>query len=124
VARILVVDDEADIVRLVERVLGARGHFVESGRDGVEALERVRADPPDVLIVDGYLPRLDGHEVCRQLKGDPATRSVPILLMSASYIGLPGDDDAPGADELLVKPFVREILLAQVERLLAARRGG
>jgi two-component system alkaline phosphatase synthesis response regulator PhoP len=114
-ARILVIDDEHDIVRVIVKILGARGHDVDTGRDGVEALARVEADPPDVLIVDANLPGLDGVELVRRLKANPATRHVPVVLMSAAYLSL---GDGPAADEYVVKPFVGEVLIANVERLL------
>lgn len=122
-ARILVVDDEADIVRVVVKTMEARGHTVEVGRDGVEAIDKVKANPPDVLILDINLPRLDGFEVCRRLKSDPATRGVPIVMMSAAYISLTDalEGQSLGADEYVVKPFVREVLVHNVERLLEQR---
>lgn len=117
-ARILVIDDELDIVRQVVKILSARGHDVDTGRDGLECLSRVQADPPDVLVVDANLPGLDGIELVRRLKADPATRHVPIVLMSATYLSL---GDGPAADEYVVKPFVREVLVKNVERLLTRK---
>ncbi|HVK78345.1 MAG TPA: response regulator [Kofleriaceae bacterium] len=118
-ARILVVDDELDIVRVVVKTLEARGHAVDTGRDGAEAIDRVRAHPPDVLVIDLNLPRLDGLEVCRRLKADPATRAVRIVMLSTTEVSL---TDAQlvdlGPDEYVLKPFVREVLINNVERLL------
>ncbi|MCA9675696.1 MAG: response regulator [Myxococcales bacterium] len=119
-ARILVVDDEPDIVRVVVKIMENRGHLVATAHDGVEALERIQADPPDVIILDLNLPRMDGFEVCRRVKGDPATRHVPVVMMTAAYVSI---DDAKhgqehGADEYVVKPFLREVLIHNVERLL------
>ncbi len=114
-ARVLVIDDELDIVRVVVRTLSARGHEVDTGRDGREALPRIEADPPDLLIIDANLPGLDGVELVRRLKASPRTAGVPILLMTTAYLGL----DGLGADEYVVKPFLREVLLANVDRLLA-----
>ena len=121
-ARILVVDDEIDIVRMVAKVLGPRGHQVEAGRDGVEAVLRIRRAPPDLVLVDAGLPGVDGVEVCRRLKADPETRSVPVVLLTAGEITLAdvNNDSGLGADAWLIKPFVREVLLANVERLLRA----
>jgi twitching motility two-component system response regulator PilH len=120
-ARILVVDDEPDIVRVIVKIMEGRGHAVAVARDGLEAIEQVRADPPDVLILDLNLPKLDGYEVCRQVKTDPATRHVPVVMMTAAYVSV-ADADAgaqAGADEFVVKPFLREVLIHNVERLLA-----
>lgn len=124
-ARILVVDDEIDIVRMVGKVLTGRGHQVEAGRDGVDAVERIRRAPPDLVLIDAGLPGIDGAEVCRRLKADAETRAIPLVLLTAGELTL--DDvgpDGAGADGYLLKPFVREVLLAQVDRLLAAAGQG
>ena len=118
-ARILVVDDEPDIVRVVVRMLEARGHTVATGRDGQDAIEQVTATPPDVLVIDRNLPRIDGLEACRRLKAAPATRAVPIVLLTGSPVSL-ADAASGDVDEYVLKPFVREVLIAQVERLLEA----
>jgi CheY-like chemotaxis protein len=120
VARILVVDDEPDIVRVVVKIMEARGHTVATAKDGVEAIDRVKADPPDVVILDLNLPKIDGYEVCKRIKGDPATQHVPVVMMTAAYVSV---EDAQtgsqaGADEYVVKPFLREVLVHNVERLL------
>ena len=119
-ARILVVDDEIDIVRMVAKVLTARGHQVEAGRDGVDAVERVRRAPPDLVLVDAGLPGVDGVEVCRRLKADPETRRVPVVLLTAGELSLAdvSNDHGLGADGYVIKPFVREVLVATVDRLL------
>ena len=119
-ARILVVDDEPDIIRVVVKILEARGHTLSTAKDGVEAVEKVRSDPPDVVILDLNLPKLDGYEVCRRIKGDPKTQHVPVVMMTAAYVSV---EDARkgstvGADEYLVKPFLREVLIHNVERLV------
>jgi len=121
-ARILVVDDEPDIVRVVTRIMQARGHEVRTAEDGFEALDLVAAERPDVIILDLNLPRMDGFEVCRRLKGDPATRDIPIVMMTAAYVSVEDarKGAATGADEYVVKPFLREVLIHNVERLLPA----
>jgi len=122
-SRILVVDDEADVVRTVTKALEQRGHVVTCARDGADAIARVAADPPDCLVIDLALPKIDGQEVCRRLKADPATHGVPILMMCASYLALEAaaEHGVTGADEFVVKPFLREVLVRQVDRLLARR---
>jgi CheY-like chemotaxis protein len=119
-AKILVVDDEPDIVRFVVKTMESRGHIVTTAVDGPAAIERVATDPPHVIILDLNLPRMDGFEVCRRLKSDPSTAGIPIVMMSAAYVSV---EDArrgvaTGADEYVVKPFLREVLIHNVERLL------
>ena len=123
-ARILVVDDEIDIVRMVAKVLTARGHQIEAGRDGVDAVERVRRAPPDLVLVDAGLPGVDGVEVCRRLKADPETRRVLVVLLTAGELSLADvdNDGGLGADGYIIKPFVREVLVANVDRLLGQPR--
>lgn len=119
-ARILVVDDEPDIVRVVVKIMESRGHVVSVAHDGIEACERVKADPPDVMILDLNLPHLDGWEVCKRVKADPATCHVAIVMMTAAYVSV--EDAATGAtvgaDEYVVKPFLRDVLVHNVERLI------
>ena len=120
-AKILVVDDEPDIVRAVVRIMEARDHTVRTAHDGFEALEKVREEPPEVIILDLNLPGMNGFEVCKRLRDDPATRAIPIVMMTAAYVSI---EDArrghsSGADEYVVKPFLREVLIHNVERLLS-----
>jgi twitching motility two-component system response regulator PilG len=117
---LLVVDDEPDVNRLVTRIFTARGYRVTSAIDGAEALVRVAAEPPDLIMLDLNLPKLDGWQVCRRLKSDPATAKIPIIMMTAAHANV---DDAAiglglGADEYVAKPFVHAVLLHNVERLL------
>jgi CheY-like chemotaxis protein len=119
-ARIMVVDDEPDIVHFVVRILEARGHQMSVARDGAEALDRIRVELPDVIVLDLNLPKIDGYEVCRAIKTDPVTGHIPVVMMTAAYVSV--DDarngQAAGADEYVIKPFLREVLIHNVERLL------
>ncbi len=119
-ARILVVDDEPDIVRFAVSVLEARGHQVSTATDGPTAIERARADMPHAILLDLRLPRMDGREVCRQLKSDEQTRSIPIVMMTATELSIDEITGAAalGADEYLLKPFLREVLIHNIERHL------
>lgn len=123
-AQILVVDDEADIVRIVTRIMEGLGHQVRTAGDGKAALEQVALEKPDVVILDLNLPHMDGYEVCRRLKSDDATKAIPVLMMTAAYITVEdarrGED--AGADEYIIKPFLREVLVHNVERLLRPPR--
>lgn len=117
---LLVVDDEPEINRLVARIFEKRGYKVNAALDGAEALASVKRERPDLIMLDLNLPKIDGWEVCRQLKSDPATRNIPIIMLTAAHANV---DDAQiglglGADEYVAKPFVRAVLLHNVERLL------
>ncbi|HEY2747683.1 MAG TPA: response regulator [Polyangia bacterium] len=117
---LLVVDDEPEINRLVARIFEKRGYRVITAADGAEALASVERDRPDLIMLDLNLPKIDGWEVCRKLKGDPSTRAIPIIMLTAAHANV---DDAEiglglGADEYVAKPFVRAVLLHNVERLL------
>jgi DNA-binding response OmpR family regulator len=119
-AKILVVDDEPDIVRAVVRILRSRGHDVVTAKDGQEALEYVIQSPPDLVILDLDLPRVDGFEVCRRMKSGESTKHIPIVMMTAAYISVADADRGTrlGADEYIAKPFMKQVLVHNVERLL------
>jgi len=117
---LLVVDDEPEINKLVARIFEKRGYRVTTALDGAEALASVKRDRPDLIMLDLNLPKIDGWEVCRQLKSDPATKAIPIIMLTAAHANV---DDAHiglglGADEYVAKPFVKAVLLHNVERLL------
>jgi DNA-binding response OmpR family regulator len=102
----------------------SRGHTVVAAKDGREALAKAAAEAPDVIILDLNLPHMDGFEVCRRLKSDDKTKAIPVVMMTAAYVSV---QDAVrgteyGADEYVVKPFLREVLIHNVERLLPDRR--
>jgi CheY-like chemotaxis protein len=121
-AKILVVDDEPDIIRFVTKILESRGHQVVTASDGPDALMRVTNDAPDVVVLDLNIPRMDGFEVCRAIKTDPATKHIPVVMMTAAYVRVEDADHGTnlGADEYVIKPFLREVLIHNVERLLPA----
>ena len=115
--RVLVVDDEVLVVRLLSRTLQAAGHDVSVATDATEALDLVRRAPPDLVLLDVNLPGGNGFEVCRELRNDPATAAVPIVLLSGN------DSEAQrtraleaGATEFLAKPFDRAAIVACVAR--------
>jgi DNA-binding response OmpR family regulator len=120
-AHILVVDDEPEIVKMVGRLLEGRGHRVTTARDGQEALDAVERDRPDLLIIDLHLPKLDGFEVTKKLRSEASTKDMPIVMMTAAFPTVADADRGitVGADEYVVKPFLREVLLHNVERLLS-----
>jgi CheY-like chemotaxis protein len=120
-ARVLVIDDEQDVVRLIVKVLSGRGHVVGVARDGVSALARVKAEPPEVIVLDSDLPKIDGAEVCRQLKKNDLTAAIPIVMMTSEYIDIYDVAADGGPDAFVVRPFVPSLLANVVERALQDR---
>jgi DNA-binding response OmpR family regulator len=121
--RILVVDDEPEIRTLAERTLVARGFQVETAPDGEEALARIAARQPALVLLDAMLPRIHGFEVARRLRADPRTRHVPVVMMTAVYRGWRFAQDASeayGAQDYIEKPFRLDDLIRRVEAVLAA----
>lgn len=117
-ARILVVDDEPDIQTLLRLYLEMNGHTVITADDGAEALDRALQHLPDLVLLDVMLPKVDGKEVLRQLKGDPNTSSTPIVLMSASSENLQVREGETAADAYMEKPFTLEDVVSHVSALL------
>jgi len=117
--RILVIEDDAQILQFLRRGLAYEGYQVDTAEDGQQGLILARDNPPDVVILDWMLPGLDGLEVCRRLRSGG---SVPILILTAkeSVSDRVQGLDA-GADDYLVKPFAFEELLARVRALLRRR---
>jgi DNA-binding response OmpR family regulator len=114
--RILVVDDNRDILDLVQRVLLTYGYDVVIARDGLEALQQESTMQPDMVVLDVNLPTLDGWEVCRRIK---ARRDVPVMLLTvrAERADLERSRDA-GADDHLPKPFDIAEFLNHINRLV------
>jgi len=117
--RILVVDDEADIVELVSYNLKKEGFIVDSALDGETALTKTKKGGYDLLVLDLMLPRLQGMELCRILRNDPKTEALPIIMLTAKgeevdrILGL-----EMGADDYIAKPFSPRELAARVKAVL------
>ena len=114
--KILVVDDEAEIVELISMVLEDGDYFVLSAYDGEQALEIVREERPDLVLSDVMMPRLDGRELCKRIRSDPSTEATVVILMSAIHRIDPGEC---AADELIRKPFDITAVTETVDRYLA-----
>jgi two-component system phosphate regulon response regulator PhoB len=120
---ILIVEDEAPLVTLLRYNLEKQGFRVEDAGDGGEALAKITEAPPDLLLLDWMLPTLSGIELCRQLRRRPATRTLPVIMLTARA----EEQDAvrgldTGADDYITKPFSTESLIARIRALL--RRSG
>jgi DNA-binding response OmpR family regulator len=113
--RVLIVDDNRDILDLVQRVLQTYGYDVVIARDGIDALQQESATLPDMVVLDVNLPAIDGWEVCRRIK---ARRNVPVMLLTvrAERADLERSREA-GADDHLAKPFDITIFLNRITQL-------
>lgn len=123
-ATVLVVDDEPDVVDLVRYGLGRAGHEILVAADGRSALRIARERRPDLIVLDLMLPQLSGQEVCRELKADPETANIPVLMLTAH--GLPGERVAGlelGADDYVSKPFSPRELVLRVGAILRRAQG-
>ena len=123
--KILVVDDEKHIVRLVQANLDRAGYTVVTANDGKEALEKVAEENPDLVVLDVMMPYMDGFEVLQNLRRNPGTRDIPVIMLTAKA----QDADVfkgwqSGVDCYLTKPFNPMELLSFVKRIFDSMDGG
>ncbi len=117
--KILIVDDEQDIVVIVGKVLGRNGYKVMTAADGVEGLAKVKTEPPDLILLDNIMPNMDGRAVLARLKASKKTSGIPVIMLTAvadeEYISAAKKG---GAVEYIVKPFDYEVLLEKIAQAL------
>src|SRR5262245_4532504 len=122
--RVLIVEDEPDIRELVVHHLKRDGYQVSAAASGEEALRQVQVSPPDLVLLDLMMPAMDGLEICRRLRQDPATATLPVIMLTAKgdevdrVVGL-----EVGADDYIVKPFSPKEVLARVRAVLRRTSG-
>jgi DNA-binding response OmpR family regulator len=121
--RILVVDDEADLVSVLRFGLEAEGFAVLDAADGEEGLAKAHQHRPDLMVLDLMLPKLDGYKVCRSLKFDDRFKDMPIIILSARS----GAQDRQlaldmGADDFVTKPYEMQDLITRIQSRLKGRR--
>ncbi|MEX0711926.1 MAG: response regulator, partial [Pirellulales bacterium] len=121
-AHVLVVDDNPDNIRLLALELGRQGHQVTSARLGLEALEKVARERPDLVLLDVVMPDLSGLEVCRRLKADERLRSIPVVMVTVrgSHDDVLAGLEA-GADDYIGRPFDRRVLAARLQAALRTK---
>ena len=120
---VLLVEDEEQLRRVLKDLLEREGYTVAEARDGIQALDQVDRHSPDIIVLDLNLPGVDGYTVLQQLRSRPATRAIPIVVLTAK-----GDEDNEvrvfqlGADDFITKPFRARALSARLEAVLARHR--
>ena len=117
--RILVVEDEESLLKLESILLSSKGYNVTGVMDGKSALEEVMAHRPDLVILDIMLPEIDGFEVCRRIKENPATSTIPVVMLTAKKNSQDVARGAEvGANAYLTKPFKSAKVIEVIEELL------
>ena len=117
--RILIVDDEEDIIKVVKMYLEYHHYEVITANDGQEGLDKAKVDKPDLIVLDLMLPKMNGYKVCGLLKKDTRYAKIPVILFSAKT----QEKDMKlgqevGADAYLAKPFEPDVLLAKIKELI------
>jgi DNA-binding response OmpR family regulator len=119
--RILIINDEPDLLFLYQLTLESAGYIVETLTESPKTMQQVKRFRPDVIGLDWMIPDASGEEVLLELKGDPETRSIPVLIMTA-LDGLEPHAQLLGAERVLHKPFRTQQLIAAFDEVLASKR--
>lgn len=118
--KILIVEDEESLLKLESILLTSKGYDVRGVGNGQAALDALAEEPADLVLLDIMLPEIDGFEVCRRIKSDPATRHIPVIMLTAKKSR---DDMARGekvgADWYITKPFKSAMVIETIQRFLA-----
>ena len=119
VRSVLIVDDEPNIVRSLQFLMTKAGYDVRVARDGEQALDEIARSQPDLVLLDAMMPKRDGYDVCRTIKGDPGTAGTTVFLLTAKGQAVDREQGlAAGADDYLTKPFDPDELLQRARTAL------
>ncbi|MCJ7706399.1 MAG: response regulator [Anaerolineales bacterium] len=118
--RVVCIEDEPEMIDLVRLILGRKGFYVIGANGGIEGLETVRREKPDLILLDLMMPDMDGWEVYQQIKSDPQLRNIPVVVVTAKAQSI---DKVLGlhiakVDDYITKPFGPQELLESVEKIL------
>jgi DNA-binding response OmpR family regulator len=117
--KILIIEDEEAIRFILEKRLSDAGYFVISAEDGIEGLNKLRKENPDLIVLDLMLPGLDGYQICSLIKRDRRYAHIPVLILTARIQQKDYETAmAVGADAFLTKPFESQVLLSKIAELL------
>ena len=123
VSKILVVDDERDIVTIIDKVLKKSGYEVITAHDGIECIKKVETGPPDLILLDNIMPNMDGQAVLSKLKASKETADIPVIMLTAlaDQEHITGAQKG-GAVEYIIKPFDYTVLLEKIAQVLKSRQ--
>lgn len=116
--KILVVDDEPDIIKMIDVRLRANNYDVFTASDGAEGLEKVKRDKPDLILLDVMMPEVDGFQLFKMIRRDPLTAKIPIIMLTARG-AMKDTFEALGVEDFISKPFESEILLLKINQIFA-----
>ncbi len=118
--KILIVDDERDALFVLEKELTARGYAVIAADNGNRALNLAKSEHPDLIILDIWMPGMDGAEVAAQLKEDPGTKDIPLIFLTCLFQKREGNEEGHvvAGKVLIAKPYSIDALSTQIERLV------
>ena len=121
--KVLIVEDEPDTLQLLKESLESEGYEVITAIDGIEAEDKAHRENPDIIILDIFLPKRDGYEVCRRLREDKSSFGIPVIMLTAKDdYGSRLKGFLQGAFDYITKPFSTEDLIKKIRKLLSTRK--
>lgn len=123
--KLLIVEDNIVILTMQKQIFEMEGYDISTAQEGMDALKKVHQERPDIVLLDVNIPGMNGFELCRQIKEDPALSDIIVVMISAVYYS---DEDAKkgmamGADAYFTKPYENEVLQSKIKELLEKRGG-